>query len=200
MSKFEIIDLTLELSPDMIFPEESHSIFKLSELGKTSFWDSPFYKIEISSHTGTYIEIPWNEFPKDFLLREAVVVDLSEIWMRDVITEAKFENLYIDGGMGVILKTKWYSRWTSGEIFKDYPVLSLPACNILIEKRIKFIGIDFPISKEAHDLFLSRDIFLIHNLYNLLSIKKEKIFLVIAPLSIKSLKIIPSRVFALQPV
>lgn len=200
MSKFEIIDLTLELSPDMIFPEESHSSLKINEAGKTSFWASPFYKIEISSHTGTYIEIPWSEFPKDFLLREAIVVDLSEIWMKDIITEAKFENLYIDGGMGVILKTKWYSRWTSGEVFKDPPILSLPACNILIEKRVKFIGIDFPISKETHDMFLSKDIFLIHNLYNLLSIKKEKIFLVIAPLSIKSLKIIPARVFALQPI
>ncbi len=198
MSKFEIIDLTLELSPNTTFPEESHSILKVNEIGKTILWNSPFYKIELSSHTGTYIEIPWNEFPKDFLLREAVIVDLLEIWMKDIITEIKFENLYIDGGMGVILKTKWYSRWTSGEVFKDPPILSLSACNTLIEKRVKFVGIDFPISKEVHDLFLSKDVFLIHNLYNLLSIKKERIFLVIAPLSFKSFKAIPARVFALQ--
>lgn len=200
MSKFEIIDLTLELSSHMPFPEESHSSLFINEIEKNSLWNTPVYKIEFSSYTGTFIEIPWNEFPKDYLFREAIVVDLLDIWMKDIITEARFENLYLDGGMGVILKTKWYSRWVSGDIYKDYPILSLPACNILVEKKIKFLGVDFPLSKEAHDLFLSKDIFLIHNLYNLLSIKKDKVFIVIAPLSIKELRTIPARVFALQQI
>ena len=156
--------------------------------------------MEISSYTGTFVEIPWNEFPKDYLFRDAIVVDLLDIWMKDIITEARFENLYLEGGMGVILKTKWYSRWVSGEIYKDPLILSIPACSILVEKKIKFLGVDFPLSKEAHDLFLSKDIFLIHNLYNLLSIKKEKIFIVIAPLNIKGLRTIPARVFALQQI
>jgi|YelNatPaOPRAMG01_1025707.scaffolds.fasta_scaffold07060_7 kynurenine formamidase len=192
--KFEIIDLTLELSNNMPFPQEAYSFVKINEIEKN------IYKIEISSQTGTFIEMPWNEFPTDFLLREAQVVDLMDIWMKDIITESRFEKLQIESGAGVILKTKWHSRWVSGDIYIDTPILSLSACDILVGKRIKFIGVDFPLTKEARDLFLSKDIFIIHNLYNLVSLKKDKIFIVIAPLNIKGLRLIPARVFALQPI
>ncbi|PMQ02173.1 MAG: hypothetical protein CBR30_00495 [Dictyoglomus sp. NZ13-RE01] len=190
MGTFEIVDLTLELTPKLPFQEEE--FLSIREFSKS------VEKIELSSITGTYIEFTYDEFPKDFLIREAVVLDITDIWLKDIITEARFENIYIEEGSGIILKSKWYSRWTSGEIKVDPPILSIPACEVLIKNKIKFLGTDFPLSKEARELLLSKDIILIHNLYNLLALKKNKVLLIIAPLNIKGIKRIPARVFALQ--
>lgn len=166
MSDNLMIDLTMKLSKD-------NPIFK-----RVLESERPFFAL---GHVGTHVDImEGNIIPLDYLNSRGVVFNVEEkrkeeVSSKDVNLDLVKENDFVFFYTGQIERFEYGSQ----DYFKDYPQLSNELIDQLIDKKIRFIGIDAagvrrgkehaPIDRKC----ARNGVFIIENLCHLGEIKKK---------------------------
>jgi len=108
-------------------------------------------ELKISNHNGTHIDSPFHfiekgkkiedYLPDDFILNAVV----AKIKNKNLITYNEIKNTEIEKGNAVLIKTcnsDYLSNAKKG-FNKNHVYLSEEACDFLISKKIKLLGIDY---------------------------------------------------------
>lgn len=95
-------------------------------------------------HLGTHFDVMDKEFPLSFVRRKGIVFNVKNILERD-ITSSDINHSLIESEMFVAFYTDFMEKCAYGskEYFTDHPQLSNELIDLLLEKRISIIGIDF---------------------------------------------------------
>lgn len=202
----QMIDLSLELYEGMPkFWGDYHAPVKVSITGTYEKNKCLVRKLEMATHSGTHIDAPAHFFagattidkvPPERFIGRTVVVDLRDIWEGDTIEPSRFSGYELGPDVGVLLATRWHTRWSTGEFYKDFPVLSPDAAAYLADARVKFVAVDIPLGVDAHRILLGRGIPLIENLTNLDAVTAKEVTLVALPLKLRDGDAAPARVVA----
>ncbi len=176
------IDLTHLIEPDMpVFPGTEQPEFEYPvSIDKDGFLET---KLHMYSHTGTHMDAPahliegkpfLNEMDIAQYCGKATVIDATNVekWI-DLNMLLKYEEL-INKIDFVLIKTGWDKLWGKANYFENFPCLSKEACEWLVSKNIKGIGLDTisidPVSSTDmvnHMIILGSDMVIIENLKNL---------------------------------
>lgn len=181
----QVIDLSRTISEDMpVYPgTEQPVISDPCTIDGCGFAEK---KITLYSHTGTHMDAPSHilkgapcleDLGAGHFIGDGVVIDLC----RNVIENRSIElsdllpfKKHIIGKHFVLLHTGWGKHWGKDEYFKGSPVLSTEAAEWLAGFNPRGIGIDMisidrPDTKDMqiHKIFLSRNIVIIENLFNI---------------------------------
>ena len=140
-------------------------------------------KIEMGSHTGTHIDAPWhmvaggrrlNEIPLETLVGPALVVEIPDA---QSIARAKLEGLNFQGVERILFKTENSRHWNDGKFYEQFVYLEPEAAELLVERGVKLVGIDYlSIDKfhsqehPSHFVLLRRNVVIIEGL-NLSQVK-----------------------------
>lgn len=121
-----LIDLTLTVTPQMARASQ--------ETLKTA----------LAGHLGTHFDVMDQIFPLEYTERKAVVFDISSIKDRE-IEPSDIEMDQIEEGMFVAFYSGFIEEEEYGtqRYFKEHPQLSEELLEVLLQKRISIIGIDF---------------------------------------------------------
>jgi kynurenine formamidase len=154
------IDLTLHLN-------ENHAAFK-----RIAESDNKHLQL---GHFATHLDTHLNTTPPlDYMVRRGILFDVTTITTGDITTDVIDTDL-INAGDFVIFKTDMIKRFEYGSVdyFSSQPELSNSLIDMLIEKKISFIGIDAGGLKkgethvEADKRCESAGIYIIENMDNL---------------------------------
>lgn len=132
--------------------------------------------ISSSLHVGTHIDAPMHmqkgtftldTYPLDRFYGRAIVFDVQH---QNPINHLEMHALIQPGDI-VILKTGHSHCFYDESYYQTYPVISETLAGMLIDKKIKMIGLDTPSPDKApfviHHKFMTSDILIIENLTNL---------------------------------
>ena len=121
-----LIDLTLPVTPRMA--QESQETLKTA----------------LAGHLGTHFYVMDQQFPLEYTERSAVVFDVSHIRDRD-IQQTDIDMDQVAEGMFVAFCSGFIDEEEYGtqRYFKEHPQLSEELLNVLLEKRVSMIGVDF---------------------------------------------------------
>ncbi len=197
----KIVDLTLEISSDMItFPG-----YPMPTFIKWSNFEIQGYVSEIvflSTHTGTHMDAPFHFSPdgqtidqveidryvcKNTLLLKIQKDSNQMITSHDIISNSKYEIKEKDT---VVFSTGWEKRIKEKDNYiNNNPGLSKDAAEYLVEKKVNAVAIDCPSidigtgsGLIVHKTLLSNQILVIENLCNLYRFNNQKFTLLITPL------------------
>jgi len=216
-NKFKFVDLShvidenISIFPSIPLPKItsflSHSKSKLT--GRYKNCTCELTKIEFVTSVGTYIDSPFHFVPDG--------KDISELDLKDLVVNglcldySKIKDKYINidsankfklQNKALLIYTGWGKYWGKSE-YMNHPYLSKDSAKLLVDKKVKLVGIDTlnidnPDDPErpVHNILLGNNIFIIENLTNLnLLIKKEFTFFAVPP-KIKKSATFPVRAFA----
>jgi len=202
-----IVDLSYEVYPGMFkFPQDYHPAVEFEVTGTYEKNKCLVHRVIIGTHSGTHIDAPRHffegarsidEVPLDKLVVDALVINLvgkEKITVEDL---AKYENNLKDV-KAVLLKTDWWKKWGTQNFYKDFPLMTEEAARWLVERGIKVIAVDFPLTIEVHNVILGSDGIQIENLTNLDKLPDSIVKLVALPLKLKGLEAAPARVLAIM--
>ncbi len=217
----KIIDLSLGLHDGMItYPTGVHHKFESSIMGRIAIEGRETRKFTMGSHCGTHVDAPRHFLPdgktvEDYdvndLVGEAWLVNLGRIEPGKVIEVEELQNHLNEAGENVkriIFRSDWSRFWNTSQYYKDWPYFSPRAMDLLIEKNIKLIGLDFPSPDSAyfgddcsldspnHKKIFTAGVILAEYLTNLDKLKPGKIFLIVMPLKLLGFDGAPSRISA----
>jgi len=176
------VDLTHLIEPNMpVFPGTEQPEFEYPvSIAKDGFLET---KLHMYSHTGTHMDAPahliegkpfLNEMDITQYCGKAAVIDATnvDIWI-DLDMLLKYEET-INKIDFILIKTGWDKLWGKANYFEDFPCLSKEACEWLVSKNIKGIGLDTisidPVSSMDmvnHMIVLGSDMVIIENLKDL---------------------------------
>ena len=154
-----LVDLTLKITPKMTTDAQGN------------------LKKAFTGHLGTHFDVMNKEFPLEYVRRQAIVFDVSDITDRDIETDdididAIQKDMFVAFYTGYVEKVGYGSR----EYFAAHPVLSEDLIEALLEKGISIIGIDCagvrmgkqhtPMDQHCAD----HGVFIVENLCNLKSV------------------------------
>ena len=150
------IDITLKITPKMITDAQGNE------------------KKALVGHLGTHFDVMNKEFPLEYTQREGIVFDVSSVIEKDIDIQ-DIELSKIKNGMFVGFYTGFIDKAGYGtkEYFSKHPQLSVELIEVLLEKKISIIGIDFagvrrgkehtPTDQRCAD----HDVFIVENLCSL---------------------------------
>jgi arylformamidase len=214
---------------DLSMPIADHFRWKVDRRRLQSFEQGDSFQISWlgwSVHSFTHIDSPRHidpagETSSDLDLRsvvgEACVLDLTHVKANEAITRETISKAGsgLKAGDIALLKTGWETQEpiASDRFWKRAPYLTREACEWLLEKEIKALGVDFPQDEPirhlldgevrpidefvSHDVLLANGIPLIEYLCNLGSITEERVQLFALPLKIPDSDGCPARVIAM---
>jgi kynurenine formamidase len=182
----KIIDLTHVVSADMpVYPGTEQPVFITGcSIEENGFLEK---KITMYSHTGTHVDAPahliknhktLDLLPINHFYGPALRLGFEDL-VSDVIDVADLEPYSKDLNEVefLLIHTGWSKHWGSEKYYSDYSVLSLKAANWLSTFKLKGVGFDTISADRAdsqdypvHKTFLQKDIIIIENLKNLLSL------------------------------
>lgn len=157
------IDLTLEITPEIRSKAQQNQ-------DRT-----------IGGHLGTHFDVMDKIFPLEYLERDGIVFDVSNIRNRDIkIEDINIEKVKSD--MFVAFYSNFIEEIGYGEkeYFKEHPQLSKDLIDALLEKNISIIGIDFTgIRREEEHTMMDEycaeeGVFIVENICNLKEVLKDK--------------------------
>lgn len=131
-------------------------------------------KMALFGHLGTHFDVMNKEFPLSFVKREGIVFDVSGITEREIeeqdidISKVK-KNMFVAFFTGFIERVEYGTQ----KYFKEHPQLSNELIDILLEKNISIIGIDFAGVRRAEEhtpkdqYCADKGVFIVENLCNL---------------------------------
>jgi arylformamidase len=167
------------------------------------------HTVSFGTHTGTHVDAPAHFIEKDMTVDnqqildactgEAVLID-APAGPGSVITPAGLDAAIalITNGARIILHTGWSSHFGMPEYYRDYPVISPELATLMVDRRIKLLGIDAPsVGDELHAHLLGAGIVLLENLTNLDRIPVSQFLLSAAPLALSGLDGSPVRACAI---
>ncbi len=155
------IDLTLKITPEMRIDAQGNE------------------KKTLVGHLGTHFDVMDKEFPLEFIERKGIIFDVSSILDRDI--EIKDINIeQINSGMFVAFYTGFIEKegYGSKKYFTDHPQLSNNLIEVLLEKEISIIGVDFAGIRKGKEhttkdqYCADKGVFIIENLCNLKEVLK----------------------------
>ena len=124
-------------------------------------------------HLGTHFDVMNKEFPLSYLEREGIVFDVSSIYDRDIDIEdidiSKVQKDMFVAFYSGYIETEGYG---TKNYFSKHPQLSNSLIDILIDKEISIIGIDFAGIRRGKEHTLKdqacadRNVFVVENLCN----------------------------------
>ncbi len=168
-------------------------------------------RIDMVANTGTYLDSPFHRYPNGKDLSkldlssvaglEAVIVKIPDANVKD-IGASYFQDLDLNG-KALLVYTGWSKNWGTDVYFENHPHLTEDAAKILIEKKVKLVGIDsYNIddvagkTRPVHSLLLGNDILIVEHLCNLEAIpSNQDIEFSAVPLMIKDFSTSPVRAF-----
>jgi arylformamidase len=186
---------------------------------------------QMHMHTGAHVDVPLHsvqegktidQYAIDRYIGEGVVLDFRWKGSAEEISDEDLR-LYEDSIAKedvVMLCTDWSKkRGYNSEYLYKWPYLSVPACKLLAELKVKAVGTEGlsiagwggnvpaqgPVTKvssaEVHNALLERDILIIEGLSNLSDVLQDKkvarAFFAFAPLNFVGSEAAPCRAFAL---
>lgn len=180
------IDITLRITPEMLIDAKGNE------------------NKDLAGHLGTHFDVMNKEFPFKYTERKAVVFDVSNVKDRDIdVCDIDLDK--VSSGMFVAFYTGFIEseKYGTQRYFKEHPQLSNELIEILLEKNISIIGVDFAgirLGKEhtPKDRYCAdRGVFIIENLCNLKAIvDAEEIVIHTYPMNFVGLSGLPCRVIA----
>ena len=179
-------DITLSLSPETVKNVQGNE------------------KMALSGHLGTHFDVMDKEFPLDYTELKAIVFNVSAVKDRDIdISDIDADK--ICNGMFVAFYTGFIEseQYGSHRYFKEHPQLSHELIEMLLQKNISIIGVDFagirrgnehtPADKHCAD----KNVFVIENLCNLNQLTDiQDITMHTYPMNFTRLSGLPCRVIA----
>jgi arylformamidase len=184
----KIIDLTHRVSPHMpVYPGTEQPVMETDcSIEEEGFLEK---KITLYSHTGTHVDAPahliknhttLDQFPIEHFHGAALRLNFENIKSKTIDAAAlEPHGKEIEKVDFLLIHTGWSKYWGTETYFSDYSVLTLEAANWLNKFQLKGIGLDTisadradTIDYPVHKALLKRDIIIIENLKNLLSLPK----------------------------
>jgi arylformamidase len=209
----KIHDVTLTLAVDMpVWPGGMPVVIeweKRIEEGANSN-DS---RMEIGIHTGTHVDAPYHflktgntveTLPLETLIGKTMVVELSADV--DEITREAVERLKLpDGVERILFKTRNSQYWIKGlkEFQKDFVGIDAGAAQLLVEKGVRLVGIDylsiapFKSSRPTHEILLKAKTVIIEGL-DLSGVNAGEYTMHCLPLKIHQSEGAPARVILIE--
>lgn len=157
------IDLTLAIDQEMVLQAERHE------------------KKAFDGHLGTHFDVMNKHFPLEYVERDAIVFDVSQIKDRDIDID-DIDLTHVKAHQFVAFYTGFIDRIHYGTTpyFKEHPQLSHALIDCLLDKKISIIGIDFAgmrrgVEHTPKDQYCAdRGIFVVENLCGLQSVLQDK--------------------------
>ena len=218
-----IVDLTLPIESHFRWPTERKlrgdfdrgDSFQITYLGLVvhgfTHVDSPRHIVPDGDTT--------SDLSLDRLVGEAAVVDLADIAPESAISADLVADRgeHIRPGDIVLLKTCWDRRQSHHDeaFWTTAPYLTREACEWLLRREIKALGVDFPQDYPirqllaghtapmsefvSHDVLLRRGVVLIEYLCNLGALESPRTTVIALPMKVPEADGAPARVIALEP-
>jgi arylformamidase len=214
--KMIFIDLTHLIKNEMpCFKAEWHCKTSMQQMGSISNVGRNTTKLLFGSHCGTHIDAPAHfikdgrtidQIGLDELVGPVSIFDFSHLHNNEEITVKMLENLTITP------KIIFYFNWAKyfhdqKSFYSNYPFISDEACDFLIEKKVRLIGMDTPSPDDSriklgsendskiHKKLLSANIILIEYLNNLDKLNDYSNWIISAmPLKLENCDGSPARV------
>jgi kynurenine formamidase len=201
----KIIDLSQTIVDNLpVFPGD-----EALKLAQNRFLSQDHYNdhhLATGMHAGTHIDGPMHltdsreyisDLPVDVFIAPGVCIDVRDQPVIDWLPEYAPR---LQENCILLLYTGWDRLCGQAEYFENYPILTPAFGQILVDKKIKMLGLDSPSPDRppyaVHKLLLTHGILIIENLTNLDQLAGSNEFEVIAlPLKIKA-DSAPARVVA----
>ncbi|MFQ6042489.1 MAG: cyclase family protein [Candidatus Poribacteria bacterium] len=177
------------------------------------------HDIEMVSHIGTHIEVPYHcsedgtdlaDVPLESLIGEAVILDLTkEAKSGEAITLQQMQEAAqtaggVKSGDIVFVHLGW-DKYYGTDAYGNGPMFSLPAMQWLVEQGMKLMGVDCSgviipnvNHRDGHMVLFDHEICLIENLTNLNKLTQSRVEVFALPIGVKKLESFPLRVIALE--
>ncbi len=161
-------------------------------------------KTELEGHLGTHFDVMEQEFPLSYTERRGVVFDVSAVENGE-IDLADIDPSRIEADTFVLFYTGFSDKepYGSRRYFKEHPTLSLALIDLLLEKRVSIIGLDFAGARRGAEHIptdsrcAAREVFIVENLTGLGALLDKKNLLIHTyPLRAEGLSGLPCRVIA----
>lgn len=125
-------------------------------------------------HVGTHFDVMDKIFPLEYLRREAIVFDVAGIDDREIVA-SDIDMSLVECGMFVAFRSGYIEREGYGTraYFTQHPVLGQDLIDMLLDKEISIIGIDFAGVRRGGEhpptdqRCAERGVFVVENLCNL---------------------------------
>ncbi len=201
--KMAIIDLTLPITDKLpVFPGDKAPVIETAATIANEGWNALRYSF--GTHFATHIDAPFHmledgkkltEFPPETFIGEAILIDVRG---QSIISDP-LEN--VREGDIVFFHTG-HVQHIHGNYFEGNPVISPDTAQLLVDKKVKIVGLDSFTPDGApyneHKLFFRNEILIVENLVGLELLTSERFEIIIAPLKIDNADGAPCRVFALN--
>ena len=164
-------DITLTISPDLVvWPEDPpidiHRVSKIED-GEIS----NVTRVNMSAHTGTHVDAPYHfiedgdtveNLDVDMLMGRAYVLHIPDDV--DIITAEMIESSTIPPRTKrVLFRTRNSNIWANGgsaDFDTNYAALSPEACDVLIRRGVKLVGVDYLSVAPFTDLVSTHEVLL----------------------------------------
>ena len=190
------LDLSHPISDNMpVYPGDVQvSLQQIASYGKEGHTN---FLLSTGMHAGTHLDGPMHltkslsrmsELPMDMFAGEGFLVDVVGKKLID-LPESAFD-LLLPGSV-VLFYTGFDRYFSQQDYYLSYPELSEATARILVEKKVKIVGMDFPSPDYApfliHDILLNNQVLILENLTNLSALIPYREFELLAfPLKIQS--------------
>jgi arylformamidase len=200
-------DLTLNISKDtVLFPGDP--IFCCKNLSSLKNGDAfELQNLSFGNHTGTHIDFPSHvmsdgknssDFSINDLIGDGIIIEVPN--QRKSIKKKDIQNISIQKNDFVFFKTSNSELLKKGIFDENFVYIEPEAAKMLLEKKVKVVGIDYlsPDKIDAEDLpvhkiLLSNNILIVEGL-NLHGIHPGRCKIYIMPLKVPNLDGLPARV------
>jgi arylformamidase len=170
--------------------------------------------LHLCGNTGTYVDSPRHRhragvdlagLPLDRVAHLPVVkIDARRVAARAVGPE-HFAGVDVSG-KAVLVNTGWSRHWRTGRYYENNPFLTAAACDLLVTRGARFVGIDSlniddieDLSRPAHTLLLGAGIPVCEHMTNLESLSSEGGFVHAAPIAWVGGATFPVRAYVVYP-
>jgi arylformamidase len=231
---YRVIDLSFPIDekvPKLLasFRDDAYAqVFSAFSMTPIFTWEKDNFsmqKISLPTHTpySAHLDAPYHEvkngktidqMPVDKFLGDAIVLDARNRTGRAVTPETVQTQLnHIRENDAVLIRTDWDKKFGTSEYFEKSPFISMDLARIFVEKKIRCVGIDFPIPEDTgrkernepdadkpvvHYLLLGNEIYIIESMANFHKISQERPFLITLPLNIAGADGFPVRAVAVE--
>lgn len=122
----QFVDITLPITPE------------IREIAKSD------ERKGFAGHVGTHFDVMGKEFPLEYSERVGVVFDVSDVHGRDILTtdidlDLVGKDMFVGFRTGFVEKAGYGSKG----YFSEHPQLSVELIDVLVEKGVSIVGLDF---------------------------------------------------------
>lgn len=234
---FRVIDLSFPIDKKVVssmldtFPHKEggysrvFSSFSVESLFTHDSDNFSMQKITLPTHTPytAHLDAPFHELrngktidqiPVDKFVGDAVVLDARTRSGRGITPEclgSQIDEILEDDA--VLLRTDWDKKYGRPEYFEGSPFIDINLARILVEKKVRGVGIDFPIPEDSerrkrnepdaekpiiHYLLLGNGIYIVESMANFHKISEKRPLLATLPLNIIGADGFPVRAVAIE--